>query len=158
MQLSIDLSQQRLELCEHGRRIRQYRISSALNGAGERMGSECTPRGLHRVRAKIGHGQPPGAVFVGRRPTGEIFSQELQQQFPKRDWILSRILWLGGLEPGKNRYGQCDTQARYIYIHGTHEEERLGQAVSHGCIRMANLDVMELFEWVTPGTEVEIHG
>lgn len=158
MKLEVDLASQRLLLRDEQEQIlRQYRISSALNGAGENEGSECTPRGQHRIRAKIGAGRAPGAVFVGRRPTGEVFSQALFEQFPQRDWILSRILWLGGLEPGFNRYGAKDTQRRYIYIHGTHEEARLGMPVSHGCIRMANLDVMELFELVSSGTLVTIH-
>lgn len=121
------------------------------------MGSECTPTGWHRIRAKIGAGQPLGAVFVGRRPTGEIYSADLQQQHSKRDWILTRILWLGGLEPGKNRYGKVDTTWRYIYIHGCPDHLIDGTPGSHGCIRMKNLDLVDLFDRVNVGLKVFIH-
>lgn len=156
-EIEIDLGRQALLLHEQGRCLKEYVISSALNGAGERMGSGATPRGLHRIRARIGAGAPAGSVFVGRRPTGEIYTPELALRFPERDWILSRILWLAGLEPGRNRYGEVDTQRRFVYIHGTAEEERLGQPVSHGCIRMSNADVIDLFARVQPGCRVEIH-
>ena len=157
LSLEIDLSQQRLHLLKQGVEQLNYPVSSALNGPGERMNSGCTPRGLHRIRACIGKDQLSGAVFVGRRPSGEIYAPALAQQYPQRDWILSRILWLGGLQPGFNRYGQVDSQARYIYIHGTNEEDRLGQPVSHGCIRMANADVIDLFDRVKAGVQVNIH-
>ncbi|MDX1497611.1 MAG: L,D-transpeptidase, partial [Salinisphaeraceae bacterium] len=120
-------------------------------------GSYCTPRGRHRIRACIGDDQPKAAVFRGRRPTGEIYSEDLAKMNPDRDWILSRILWLGGLEPGKNRYGNVDSQRRYIYIHGTPDSEPMGEAASIGCIRMRNDDVIDLFERVAAGTEVMIH-
>ena len=136
--------------------VADYPISTALAGPGEQRDSGCTPRGRHRVRALIGAGQPAGAVFIGRRPTGEIYTPALGAAHPERDWILSRILWLGGLEPGRNRYGRVDSQTRYIYIHGTNEEARLGEPVSHGCIRMANADVIALFAHVAPNTEVWI--
>ena len=157
LRLAVSIYNQTLDVLQGDNCLRRYNISTALNGAGEQNGSGCTPRGRHRIRALIGRGQPPGSVFVGRRPTGEIYTPELAQKHPQRDWILSRILWLGGLEPGRNRYRQVDSQGRFIYIHGTNEEDRLGQAVSHGCIRMANLDVMELFEMVSSGTQVDIH-
>ncbi len=156
--LAIDIGAQRLSVFNHdGALEAQYPVSTALNGAGERNGSGCTPRGRHRVRACIGAGAPRGAVFVGRRWSGEIYTPELGRAHPQRDWILSRILWLGGLEPGINRYQTVDTQARYIYIHGTPDEHLLGQPVSHGCIRMANDDVMALFARVTSGCMVDIH-
>lgn len=136
--------------------VADYPISTALAGPGEQRDSGCTPRGRHRVRALIGADQPAGAVFIGRRPTGEIYTPALGAAHPERDWILSRILWLGGLEPGRNRYGRVDSQSRYIYIHGTNEEARLGEPVSHGCIRMANADVIALFAHVAPNTEVWI--
>ena len=120
------------------------------------MGSECTPRGLHVVRARIGAGLPAGSVLVGRRPTGEVWSRELAAREPGRDWILSRILWLSGLEIGRNRLGEVDTMRRYIYIHGTPDTEPMGVPASHGCIRMRNEDVMELFDDVPAGTPVEI--
>ena len=133
-----------------------YRISSALNGVGEQQDSGCTPRGKHIIAAKIGADQPCNSVLVGREPTGEIYNSELAAQFPQRDWILSRILWLEGLEPGVNQGNGCDTRARYIYIHGTPDTEPMGEARSHGCIRMRNSDVMELFDLVEVGTRIDI--
>ena len=120
------------------------------------MHSGCTPRGWHVVRAKVGAGAPENTVFVGRRPTGEIFTPALREQDPGRDWILSRILWLSGLERGHNRLGHVDTMRRYIYIHGTPDDVVLGAPGSHGCVRMANADVMRLFDRVAPGTRVLI--
>lgn len=131
-----------------------YSVSTALNGPGEQENSGCTPRGKHYVRAMIGAGLPVGTVFRGRRPTGEIFSPELAAQYPDRDWILSRILWLCGLESGKNRGSGVDTFRRFIYIHGTPDTEPMGTPRSHGCIRMRNRDVMDLFDRVRPGTIV----
>lgn len=135
----------------------EYRISSALNGPGERQNSGCTPRGRHIIRAKIGGGAPIGAVFRGRRPTGEIWTQQLAEAHPERDWILTRILWLSGCEPGRNRLGVVDTMRRYIYIHGTGDDQPMGVPLSHGCIRMRNHDIAELFDLVLPGTRVDIH-
>ncbi len=137
--------------------VREYRISSALNGPGERQNSGCTPRGRHIIRAKIGGGAPIGAVFRGRRPTGEIWTQQLAEAHPERDWILTRILWLSGCEPGRNRLGVVDTMRRYIYIHGTGDDQPMGVPLSHGCIRMRNHDIAELFDLVLPGTRVDIH-
>ena len=131
-------------------------VSTARNGVGERKGSEQTPRGRHYVRARIGAGLPAGAVLRGRRHTGEIWSAALAAQFPDRDWILSRILWLCGCEPGRNRLGNVDTQQRYIYIHGTPDSEPMGVPLSHGCIRMRNADVIALFDLVAAGTRVDI--
>lgn len=121
------------------------------------MGSYQTPRGRHRIRALIGADMPAGTVFRGRRPTGEVYSESLAAANPERDWILSRILWLGGLEPGKNRYGEVDSQRRYIYIHGTPDSEPIGLPASIGCVRMRNEDVIDLFDRVQAGTEVMIH-
>jgi lipoprotein-anchoring transpeptidase ErfK/SrfK len=134
----------------------QYSISSALNGVGQQQGSGCTPLGRHRVRARIGAGQVCGAVFVGRRPTGEVWTPKLAQQFPQRDWILSRILWLCGEERGYNRLGDVDSMQRFIYIHGTPDTEPMGVARSHGCIRMRNTDIIELFGLVPVGCPVLI--
>lgn len=136
--------------------IRQYAVSTAANGLGERSGSYCTPRGRHRIAEKIGAGAPLYAAFKGREPTGEIWTPALDAADPGRDWILTRILWLEGLEPGRNRGGTVDSHARYIYIHGTNEEHRIGTPASHGCIRMKNADVAELFDLVKVGTEVRI--
>ncbi len=157
MKINIYLKKQRLELRdEAGGLLRSYPVSTALKGAGELSGSFCTPRGQHIVRAKIGEGCPENAVFVRRRPTGERYTPELGAQFPERDWILTRILWLSGCEVGFNRLGQRDTMRRYIYIHGTPDSEPMGQALSHGCIRMHNVDLIELFLMVPVDTPVEI--
>jgi lipoprotein-anchoring transpeptidase ErfK/SrfK len=137
---------------------RTYQISTAKNGLGEKNGSFCTPRGRHIVRAKIGAGQPMYAVFVRRRPTGEIWTPALHEQYPGRDWILTRILWLSGCEPGFNRLGAVDTMRRYVYIHGTHELAEMGKPGSIGCVRMRSPDIVELFERVPPYTEVVISG
>jgi L,D-transpeptidase YbiS len=152
----VDLDAQRLTLFAAGKPSRDWPVSTALKGGGEQLGSERTPRGRHVVRARIGAGLPKGAVLVGRRPTGETWSRALASQHPGRDWILSRILWLSGLEPGRNRLGDVDTMRRHIYIHGAPEDAPMGVPASHGCIRMRNADVIELFDLVTAGTEVLI--
>jgi L,D-transpeptidase YbiS len=157
MKIDIDLSRQRLRLQEGERVLREFAISTGANGPGEIQGSGCTPRGRHVVRAKIGAGAPPNAVFVRRRHTGELWSSELHQRHPRRDWILTRILWLSGREPGRNRLGCVDTFRRYIYLHGTPAATPLGRPGSNGCVRMKNEDILELFELVPAGTEVEIH-
>ena len=136
--------------------IRSYSISSARNGTGQTTGSYCTPLGEHIVRAKIGAGLPENTVFVGRRPTGEIYTPELSVQFPNRDWILTRILWLSGCEVGFNRLGDVDTMRRYIYIHGSPDSVHMGQPGSIGCIRMRNADIVDLFELIPTGTPVNI--
>jgi len=155
--IHISIARQELTLCDAaGAVLRRYDISTARNGAGEVNGSGCTPRGSHLIRAKIGAGQPENAVFVGRRPTGEVWTPELAVQHPRRDWILTRILWLSGREPGRNRLGNCDTMRRYIYIHGCPETAAMGVAASHGCIRMRNADIVELFDLVPVYTPVDI--
>lgn len=136
--------------------IRSYSISSARNGTGQASGSYCTPLGNHIVRAKIGGGLPENTVFVGRRPTGEIFTPELWARFPNRDWILTRILWLSGKDVGFNRLGSVDTMRRYIYIHGSPDSVQMGQPGSIGCIRMRNADIVELFGLIPPGTPINI--
>ena len=151
MRIEIDIAMQRLIF---GDRI--YSVSTAKNGLGETNGSMCTPRGRHIVRAKIGTGVPMHSVFVRRRPTGEIWTPELHARYPGRDWMLTRILWLSGCEPGFNRLGDVDTMRRMVYIHGTHEFAELGKPGSHGCVRMKNAEVAELFEIVPPYTEVDI--
>jgi L,D-transpeptidase YbiS len=157
--IRISISAQTLELRDDtGRIVRAYAVSTAANGPGERRGSHCTPRGRHIVRAKIGAGAAPNAVFVGRRPTGEVWSAELAAQHPGRDWILTRILWLSGCEPGYNRLGEVDTMRRYIYIHGSPDPVAMGTPGSIGCVRMRNADIVELFDLVPPRTPVEIRG
>jgi len=152
MKLVVDIARQEMVLDNGGR----YAVSTAKNGPGEKNGSFCTPRGRHIVRARIGAGQPLGAVFVRRRPTGEVWSPALHAQYPGRDWMLTRILWLSGCEPGRNRMGDVATMRRMIYIHGAPDDAEMGKPGSHGCIRMRNADVAELFELVPPYTEVEI--
>lgn len=155
-QVRIELGHQRLVCLEAGRPEALYPVSTARAGAGEACDSGCTPRGRHRIRLKIGHGCPENTVFVARRPTGESYTEALAQADPDRDWVLTRILWLTGTEPGINRGGRVDTLRRYIYIHGTPEESLIGMPVSHGCIRMRNRDLLKLFDWVDNGTPVEI--
>ena len=157
MKIRIDIERQDLALLDDaGHVVRRYAISTAAKGAGERNGSFQTPRGRHLVRAKIGAGQPSGTVFVRRRPTGEVWTPDLHAQYPGRDWILTRILWLSGCEPGRNRLHDVDTMRRYIYIHGSPDSAEMGKPGSHGCIRMRNEDVADLFERVPPYTPVEI--
>ena len=157
MKIEIDAGkQQELRLLDGGRVLKRYAVSTSKNGLGEKNGSLCTPRGRHIVRAKLGSGQPPGAVFVRRRPTGEVWTPELHARDPGRDWILTRILWLSGCEPGKNRLGEVDTMRRYIYIHGSPDTAEMGKPGSIGCVRMRNRDIAELFELVPPYTPVEI--
>ena len=157
--IQISIPAQSLELLDGaGNLERRYSVSTAAKGAGEVNGSYCTPRGQHLIRAKIGRDQAANTVFVRRRPTGEIYTQELGARFPERDWILTRILWLSGCEVGFNRLGECDTMRRFIYIHGSPDEVPMGAPGSHGCIRMRNADVIDLFERVAAGTPVEIEG
>ena len=154
--IEISLSAQRLTVRAPGGQDVSYAISTARNGSGQRNGSECTPLGRHVVRARIGAGQPLNAVFLRRRPTGEICTPALRDAQPDRDWILTRILWLSGVQVGHNRLGGVDTMRRYIYIHGAPDTEPMGVPGSIGCIRMGNDDVIELFELVEPGTVVNI--
>lgn len=154
--LEVDIASQVLTVARAGMPWIAYRISTALNGPGQQNGSLGTPLGTHQVRARIGTGQASGAVFVGRRPTGEQWSRELARQYPRRDWILTRILWLSGLETGLNRGGQVDSMRRFIYIHGTPDTEPMGVARSHGCVRMRNDDIIQLFDLIPVGTEVLI--
>lgn len=157
MKIQINVPSQTLSLTDDdGALLRRYAVSTGGNGVGEESGSFCTPRGRHVIRAKIGAGQPENAVFVRRRPTGEIYTPELGAAHPRRDWILTRILWLSGCEPGYNRLGSCDTMRRYIYLHGTPDSVVLGQPGSHGCVRMRNAELIELFDLVPVGTPVEI--
>lgn len=157
MKLCISVATQCLRvLDEQGAILRQYAVSTAKAGVGEVSGSFCTPRGQHRIRAKIGAGQPVNTVFVRRRPTGEIWTPALAEQFPGRDWILTRILWLSGCEPGFNRLGCVDTMRRYVYIHGSPDHAEMGIPGSHGCIRMHNQDIIELFDLLPCYTAVDI--
>jgi lipoprotein-anchoring transpeptidase ErfK/SrfK len=157
MKIVISIPSQELDLWDENHNIiRKYQISSAGNGVGQEYGSFCTPLGKHIIRAKIGTSQPINTVFVRRRPTGEIYTPELGERYPGRDWILTRILWLSGCEPGFNRMGKVDTMRRYIYIHGSPDSTEMGKPGSIGCIRMYNRDLLQLFDLVTTGTEVDI--
>lgn len=155
--IDINIRSQHLDLLDDdGELIKRYVISTAKNGVGEQNGSLCTPRGQHIIRAKIGAGKPANTVFIERRPTGEVYNPALAQRFPKRDWILTRILWLSGSERGVNRLGKVDTMRRAIYIHGSPDTAEMGKPGSHGCVRMRNADIVELFDLVPVLTPVEI--
>jgi len=154
--IEIDLTRQHLILWDGGRSRFEARVSTGRNGPGERLDSECTPRGWHRVHSKIGAGSPANTVFVGRRPTGETYDPALRRQAPERDWILTRILWLSGTEPGRNRDGEVDTLKRYIYIHGSPDDVPMGVPDSRGCVRMRNADIVRLFDLVEEGIPVVI--
>jgi L,D-transpeptidase YbiS len=157
MKIEIDIGKQQLILRDaSGKALKTYSVSTAKKGAGEKNGSFCTPRGRHIIRAKIGAGQPANAVFVRRRPTGEVWSPGLGEKYPGRDWMLTRILWLSGREPGRNRLGDVDTMRRYIYLHGSPDTAEMGKPGSIGCVRMRNRDIVELFDLVPPYTPVEI--
>ena len=154
--VQIDIDSQRLVLLEGQRQITAWPVSTARMGSGELVDSGCIPRGEHRVRIKIGAACPVNTVFIARRPTGEVYDDALAASEPRRDWILSRIIWLTGMQPGRNRGGNCDTLRRFIYIHGCPDTEPMGVPASHGCIRMRNVDVVELFDLVEAGTRVLI--
>ena len=134
---------------------RSYGISTSRKPPSNIKNSLGTPRGLHEIAERIGAGQPPGMVFKSRVPTGQHFS-ELSDAASDGNLITSRILWLRGLEPGINRGGEVDTYARYIYIHGTNHETRIGEPMSAGCVLMRNLDIVELYEQVRRGDLVFI--
>lgn len=155
--IDIDVNKQQLSLFNGDSIVVSYDISTAKNGVGQQNGSECTPVGWHTIRAKIGQNAKENTVFVGRRETGEIFTESLRDNNSERDWILTRILWLSGLEQGKNRGGEVDTMRRYIYIHGCPDSDSFSKPSSHGCVKMRNKDIIELFEKVDAGTHVLIH-
>lgn len=159
-QLVINIAEQTLTVYQQQNEVHTYLVSTAKNGIGSQQDSGCTPLGQHIIAEKIGGSAPINTVFVGRVPTGERYSAELDILYPERDWILSRILWLSGLEEGINKgsnsQGGCDTYQRYIYIHGTPDTEPMGLPLSHGCVRMRNKDIIELFGQVDEGTLVTI--
>ena len=156
MHIHVSIANQTLTLVDQNGQQTRWPVSTAANGPGEAEGSNCTPRGRHVIRARIGAGEPLNAVFVARRPTGEVYTPALAAAHPGRDWILTRILWLSGCEPGRNRLGSVDSMRRFIYIHGTPDTEPMGVARSHGCVRMRNADVMDLFDRVPVGCPVTI--
>lgn len=154
--IEVSVARQQLVLYEDGEQLRSYPVSTSRHGCGEVLNSYKTPRGRHVVRAKVGAGLAPNAILRGRRPTGEQVTDKMIAAEPGRDWIVGRILWLSGCEVGRNRLGEVDTMARYVYIHGTPHEQQLGSPGSIGCVRMAGADVIELYELVPVGTEVLI--
>ncbi len=157
--IQIDVPKQTLKYVgPDGQLLEEYSVSTAANGVGEQNGSGCTPRGKHIIRAKIGGGVEANTVFVGRRQTSEQFAPDMRKTYPDRDWILTRILWLSGSEVGVNRLGDVDTMRRYVYIHGTPDDVKMGEIGSHGCIRMRNQDIVELFDQVEVGLPVIING
>ena len=145
--LVVDIERQRLCLVSAGKLERDYSVSTAVAGVGGEMGSHRTPPGWHRIHARIGDGAVSGTVFESREPTGELWQGEPRAE----DLILTRVLTLEGLEPGVNRGGNHDSLARYIYLHGTNHERLLGLPASHGCVRLSNADVIDLFERVVEG-------
>ncbi len=160
LRIEVCIIRQRLELLDGDELVAGYRVSTSRYGCGQRENSQCTPLGEHAVAEMVGDGAAPGTVFTGREPTGEVWSEALDRAEPGRDWILSRILWLEGKEPGFNQgsndEGSCDSHDRYIYIHGTSDLEPLGVPLSHGCVRMNLNDVIDLYDRVVPGTPVRI--
>jgi len=149
----VDISLQKLGFMVGGSVVAEYSVSTSKYGIGCRHNTGCTPIGWHRISAKIGANEPLGTVFKGRRATGITASL---QSSSAEDLITSRILWLTGLQGKFNRGGQVDSKNRYIYIHGTAQEHLLGTPVSVGCVRMANDDVLDLFNQVDAGTLVFI--
>lgn len=155
--IEVSVREQRLRLFDDEDGVlMDVSVSTAARGTGQVFGSEQTPLGRHVIRAKIGAGCAENTVFVARRPTAETFSEDLRQQHPGRDWILTRILWLSGTEPGLNRLGEVDTMRRFIYIHGAPDADAMGQPGSHGCVKMRNSDIVKLFDMVDVGTPVQI--
>ena len=155
--LLVDVPNQQMLWMQEGKVFKSYLISTGKNGVGEQKGSEQTPRGWHKIRAKIGQNVPINTIFIARRAVGEL-TYEMEAANPDKDWILTRILWLSGLEVGKNRLRDCDTMQRYIYIHGCPDSKPMGVPLSHGCIRMRNQDIIELFDQIPVGMKVFIKG
>lgn len=157
MHITVHIESQKLLLHEDDGNIREYSVSTASKGIGQQEGSWQTPLGQHKIRAKIGGEYPLHAVFESRRFTGEIYTPELPEKYPGRtDWILSRILWLSGMEPGYNRLGNVDTMRRYIYIHGSPDTAEMGKPGSRGCIRMHGKDIIDLYDRIEPGILINI--
>ncbi|STX29158.1 putative ErfK/YbiS/YcfS/YnhG protein [Legionella beliardensis] len=150
----ISAKKQQLYCYDNDTLCKTYPVSTAKNGLGELEGSQCTPRGWHRIHSHIGMEAQLNSVFVGRRWTGEVYSPQLAVLYPNRDWILTRIIQLDGLEKGRNKEGRVDSLQRYIYIHGTPDSTKMNNPKSHGCIRMYNADIVEFAEWVKLGTYV----
>jgi L,D-transpeptidase YbiS len=149
MKLLVSVADQTLSVITDGQTGEVFQVSTSKYGTGEEEGSFRTPRGLHRIGEKIGGGAAPGTVFRGRQPTGEIWTPNSPPT--DEDLILTRILWLEGMEP-HNR----NSRDRYIYLHGTNQEDKIGSPASIGCIRLRNMDILTLYDMVVTGTEVLI--
>ena len=145
-----------LQFYRQGVLVKSYVVSTSKRPPSNIKNSLGTPRGLHEIAERIGAGQPPGMIFQSRVPTGQHFSEFTQADDASDNLITSRILWLRGLEPGVNRGGEVDTYERYVYIHGTNRENRLGEPLSAGCVLMRNLDIVELYDDVRAGDLVFI--
>lgn len=155
--ININVTQQQLRLLdEEGHLLHQYPVSTSKYGTGNENGSEKTPLGLHRIKHKLGGAMPVNEVYIGRVPHGNLEECVQQGVDLPDDVIMSRIMWLEGMEPGRNQGGYVDSYQRYIYIHGTNHEENIGTPSSIGCIRMCNADVVEMFRLVEVGSEVLI--
>lgn len=157
--LVVNIERQRIAIFRDGVLSAAWPVSTSRFGVGSLRDSFKTPLGLHRIAEKIGAGMPLDTVFKGRKPVGRLADHQspiANYQSTASDLIMSRILWLDGCEPGQNRGGEVDSHDRYIYIHGTVHEDRIGTPDSHGCVRMRNTDVAELFEMVEQGTPVMI--
>ena len=154
--LLVNIEKQEMYLVKNDSIKKTYRISSSKYGTGNKSGSEKTPLGVHRIAEKIGANAEPNTIFVGRVDTRKEASIITDTLDVEADDVTSRILWLEGLEPGINKGKGIDSHERYIYIHGTPEEGLIGTPASHGCIRMHNSEVIELFNIVATGTFVVI--
>ena len=157
MHITVHIATQQMVLhLDDGSTI-EYLVSTASKGTGQQEGSWQTPLGKHQIRAKIGGDYPMNAVFDSRRFSGEVYSPELTEKYPgRKDWILTRILWLSGLEPGFNRLGNVDTMRRYVYIHGSPDTAVMGEPGSRGCIRMHGQDIMDLYDRIESGIRIDI--
>ncbi|MBL9209061.1 MAG: L,D-transpeptidase [Opitutaceae bacterium] len=154
--LAVRISTATLQFFRLGALVKSYAISTSKRPPSNIKNSLGTPRGLHEIAERIGAGQPPGMVFKARVPTGRHFNEVLEREPDNDNLITSRILWLRGLETGVNRGGEVDTHDRYVYIHGTNHDARIGEPLSSGCVLMRNLDIVELFEQVRAGDQVWI--
>ena len=156
LSVDIDISEQRLYLFEESTLISSYPISSSYFGEGEIENSYKTPLGRHAIEEMIGQNSPKNTIYVNRESYSQIADIVSEAIDNEEDYITSRVMWLTGLEPGFNQGGNRDSFNRFIYIHGTHEEGLIGKKASHGCIRMLNHDVIELFDLLAKGTKVNI--
>ncbi len=152
----VSVTEQKLLLVKNGEVSKTYPVSSSVYGIGNKAGSNQTPLGTHTISERFGDGAEPGTIFRSRGNTGKIATIYTDKTDSDDDLVTTRIMWLQGMEPGANKGHGIDSHARYIYIHGTQEEGLIGEPASHGCIRMKNQDVIELFNSVPQGTFVEI--